>query len=438
MKESRFNEYFTASDSAKLAFNSLTCALAVVDDTYTRLIGMLDGLTAESVPAGLKECYDAAVLGHFIVSDDADELLELSTKRNIQKYSTQSLGLTIAPTMACNFKCVYCYEERKQGMMSGATQSGIIDFVKQQAQNIKRLDITWYGGEPLLAKDVVYHLSQEFMAVCAEKGIDYSAFIVSNASLLDADTIQHLIDYNVKGIQITVDGPPAVHDARRISRNGESTFDLIVRNINALLSTGEIRVVLRVNVDKTNDDDVESLVKILSERLVSHDVAITFGQVTAYTKVCKGIETSCYGNGEFAMQLLKYYGLLQQYGFGGSNKFPYPKAKLNYCCAEYLNSFVVDHEGYVYKCWNEVGRIERALGNMTGGKFDISCAKNGVWMARNPIAAEKCQECSLLPVCMGGCPYNDMVQGVGNVCGHERYNLKDTMLRYYDAAKGGK
>ena len=34
MKESQFNLYFTAPDGVRLAFNSLSCALAIVDNDY--------------------------------------------------------------------------------------------------------------------------------------------------------------------------------------------------------------------------------------------------------------------------------------------------------------------------------------------------------------------------------------------------------------------
>ena len=432
MKESIFNIYYTADDGARLAFNSLTCALAVIDESYDKLINNLNSINKNSIPKELNDCFNAAYNGHFIVEDDIDELKELSIKRNFSKYSIESLGLTIAPTLACNFKCIYCYETSKPGMMSEKTRTQLIEFVRSQMTSIKSLDISWYGGEPLLAKDIIYSLSEEFIGLCQQHGIEYNAYMISNGSLLDDSTIQKLEEYKVRGIQITLDGPPKIHDNRRICKSGDGSFDTIIDRINRILLTSKIDVSIRINLDRTNSNCLEELLKILSERLVSKDVRISFGQVTASTEACRSIESSCYNNKEFALEVVNYYPLLVKYGFDNLNKFPYPRLTLNYCCAELLNSFVVDPEGYLYKCWNEVGNHNRSVGNISDGHYDITHKKNATWVERNPIEYKKCSECALLPVCMGGCPHNDIILKKGCVCDMIKFNNKEIMLNYYN------
>lgn len=196
-------------------------------------------------------------------------------------------------------------------------------------------------------------------------------------------------------------------------------------------------VVLRINIDKSNDGEVETLIAYLAERLLNKNVRITFGQVTAYTEACSSIEGSCYNNGEFAKQIIKYYGILKAYGFHKANPFPYPEAKLNYCCAELLNAFVIDHEGYLYKCWNLVGDVEKAVGNINDQAFDISGYQNGQWVSRNPIDTERCKDCSLLPLCVGGCPYVTAIEKSSCKCDLIKYNIEDVMLTYYHYAKEG-
>lgn len=435
IKQSRFNTYILAEDGTKLAFNSRTCGLAVVDDDYEKLMMHLEQIDDENIPEGLEETYYAAKEGTFIVDDAFDEISDLYTKRLFQKYSTESLGLTIAPTLACNFKCVYCYETSKNGIMKKKVMSAIKRFVENQAPYLKNLSVSWYGGEPLLGTEIIYELSEKFMEICSQYKIEYNAFIISNGSLLNDDVIDQLIKYRVHGIQITIDGPPKIHDARRVNKRGDSTFDLIIDNINKILKKGQMEVVIRINVDKTNENDIENLLKILSEKLINKQVRITFGQVTAYTEACRSIESTCFDNGEFAIKLLQYYSIIKKYGFGEYNEFPYPEAKLNYCCAELLNSFVVDHEGYLYKCWNEVGNVNSAIGNIMDTEFDIAGYKNGVWINQNPMIMNKCRECELLPVCMGGCPHNTVVLRKENQCDLVKYNIQDIMRAYYEMSK---
>lgn len=100
-----------------------------------------------------------------------------------------------------------------------------------------------------------------------------------------------------------------------------------------------------------------------------------------------------------------------------------------------MNSFVVDPDGYLYKCWNEVGNIKSAVGNIKEDSFDITGYKNGGWLKRNPLNAAKCKDCTILPVCMGGCPYNDVALKQENVCDLIKYNVKNVMLTYYENSK---
>ena len=49
--------------------------------------------------------------GGYILRDDIDELELISLNLLQSRYSTSGLGLTIAPTSDCNFRCIYCYEK---------------------------------------------------------------------------------------------------------------------------------------------------------------------------------------------------------------------------------------------------------------------------------------------------------------------------------------
>lgn len=431
MKESLFNIYYETDDGVKLAFNSFTCALGIIDDSYDKLISNLSSISRNNVPEELIDCFNAACDGHFIIDDDVDELQELSIKRNFSKYSVNSLGLTIAPTLSCNFKCLYCFETSKPGVMSEEKQQDLIEFVESQIKTIKSLDISWYGGEPLLAKDIIYSLSERLITLCDRNSVKYNAYMISNGSLLDQETILKLEEYHVRGIQITLDGPPKIHNSRRICKSGEDSFDTIVDCVNKILLTSKIEVAIRINLDRTNSDYLEDLFLLLSQRLVKKSIKISFGQVTASTDACKSIESSCYNNEEFANKVLYYYSILNKYGFNEKNPFPYPQLRLHYCCAELLNSFVVDHEGVLYKCWDEVGNHKYSVGNISDKSFDLTNARNAKWVERNPLRNDDCKSCSLLPVCMGGCPHNELTHPKGKKCDMIKYHNKEIMLAYY-------
>ena len=432
MKESLYNIYFTTPDGTELVFNSFSRGLASVDGRYKKLLSMLPNIKETSLPKSLKEVLGAAEQGHFLISDDYNEIEEYLTKQRTQRYATDALGLTIAPTLNCNFKCIYCYETSKPGIMDEATQKNLIEFVRKQSKRLNSLNVTWYGGEPLLAHSIINALSKKMIAICKEESVEYHAYIITNGYLLNNEIIEMLKMNKVDGAQVTIDGPKRVHDARRVNKSGKSSFDRIIENINKLIKN-KINVSIRINTDKTNEKNIEELISFLEKNLISKKVAITFGQVTASTSVCRAIESSCFNNITFAKRLKKYYAILHKYGFEELNPYPYPTTKFNYCCADLLNSFVTDPEGYLYKCWNDVGVISESVGNINDPTLDIFSWKNGQKIKHLDPIPSKCSKCAVLPICAGGCSHNGNKRSKA-VCGLERYSIIDTMKIYYEAS----
>lgn len=62
---------------------------------------------------------DKLLRGSYIVEPDFDELAYLEMVYNRAKYDLSFAGLTIAPTLDCNFRCTYCFQEKRSSYMSG-------------------------------------------------------------------------------------------------------------------------------------------------------------------------------------------------------------------------------------------------------------------------------------------------------------------------------
>ena len=107
----------------------------------------------------------------------------------------------------------------------------------------------------------------------------------------------------------------------------------------------------------------------------------------------------------------------------------YPSIKGNYCCADSNTSFVIDFEGYMYKCWNDVGNSGSSVGNVNDPAMDSANDKCGRWLCRK--LPDRCRNCNILPICAGGCPHVTNVLHKPNACDFIRYNIEETMLEYY-------
>ena len=359
MKLSRYN-FLRQFDGTTIFFNAGTCALAIVDENFLRVVDDVKNNRYD------EKNYDAQLIADMkasgcLVEDAVDELARLEFFRNLSKYDATSFGLTIAPTLDCNFRCKYCFETHPKGFMSAETQAALVKFVENRLDTAKNFSVTWYGGEPLLAKDIIYSLSEKFLEICAAKNVDYDAFIITNASLMDDADVENFKRYKISGAQITIDGPREIHDARRKNVTGESTFDKLIDRANALLNN-DLTAIVRINIDKDNLARVDELLATLREKISCYEnLKIDFGQVTAFTDICRSIESNCYGNEQFADIMLPLYEKVEAAGFSMNKMSAYPSPRTNYCCTDYVSSFVVDNTGALYKCWNVVGDAKKIL-----------------------------------------------------------------------------
>ena len=174
-----------------------------------------------------KELFDNLCLMKAIVKSDKDEYDKIKFYALAERFNNRRLDLTINPTLACNFACPYCFEEDHRNIyMSENTENEIIEFIKQY-KSITNINVTWFGGEPLLAFSRIESLTKKII----ELGINYKAGIISNGYLLNKEIASNFESLHINSIQITLDGLADIHDSRRRLKSGGRTFDKILSNI---------------------------------------------------------------------------------------------------------------------------------------------------------------------------------------------------------------
>ncbi len=196
----------------------------------------------------------------YLLPEKVDEKFLIKTNMMMERYNKSLLSLTIAPTMACNFRCVYCFEQGHYGsrLMDKATQDNLMTFIEKHLGGVKYLSISWFGGEPLIGMPVIESLSRRIISLCKEKDIQYSASIITNGYILTKEVAEKLREYHVWSAQITVDGPKEIHDTRRPMATGQGTYDVIMEHL--VETKGILPINLRINVDY---DNVAGLSQIL-------------------------------------------------------------------------------------------------------------------------------------------------------------------------------
>ncbi|UCD16853.1 MAG: SPASM domain-containing protein [Candidatus Zixiibacteriota bacterium] len=389
--------------------------------SYRELVDRITSGTISDLTPEEEKLLQQLEYGRFIYPDDYDELEALKFQHHLSRFEQSQIGFTLAPTMACNMACGYCFEENKRGRMPAKVIEGFIDFVEKRAPGLLRVDINWYGGEPLLAMGIIEDITETLLDLGQQHNFLYTASMISNGYLLSRETVDRLAELKISMIQVTLDGPARLHNAKRPLKNGGDSFDRIVENIS--YASTKMAIGVRVNIDKSfNKNIIEEMLEELKRADLQDRVGVYFGQLEASATVCANISESCYNANEFSAIEVEYYRLLLDHGFR-IERLPSPTSA--YCIAQQINGFLLDPDGDLYRCFNHAGDKSKTMGNI---RDSINYRhQNFMRLFRfDPFDDESCRNCSILPICLGGCPARRADRGMtgDEMCESWKHNLR--------------
>lgn len=203
---------------------------------------------SEEIYRSLKDCGDFGSLlnsnrqianlhnNGFLSSKRSSEVLHPATGTLSFFLKNKISMIILQVTQNCNLRCKYCaysgsYHNRTHSnrTMNFETAKKGIDFLISHSTDNEHINVSFYGGEPLLMFNLIKSCIE--YAEFAAEGKDISFNITSNGTLITDDVIKYFIDHNVK-LTISLDGPREVHDKnRRFAKNGEGSFDIIYKKI---------------------------------------------------------------------------------------------------------------------------------------------------------------------------------------------------------------
>lgn len=143
----------------------------------------------------------------------------------------------------CNLNCTYCYYLEKQGLYAGTKMPRMSDEVLERfirdyigAQDVPEVQFVWQGGEPTLLGIDFFKKVLELEKKYADGKKIENAF-QTNGTLINEDWAAFLAD-NRFLVGLSIDGPRELHDARRVTRAGTPSFDLVFAGMQQLKRFG--------------------------------------------------------------------------------------------------------------------------------------------------------------------------------------------------------
>lgn len=433
MKRSIFNVVQKYQDHF-LLYNTLSTSIVEIEkEVYNRVFLDEDYSLDETIAL-----YEMG----FLIDDECDEVQEMRMLRGeVIRNSSEKIGnIIIAPTLECNAHCYYCFENgHKKGKMDKKIANALIEFLVRN-WNGEKLGITWFGGEPIMASEIIDYITKKLI----ERGVKVGCKITTNGSLIDEGIIYKIVnEWYVEKIQITID---AIGNEYNRIKNYDKTiknpFEKVMYNIHKLL-LNNIKVKIRINFDPEKQGEVlETMNYLIEEFGNSQNLKIYFAPIDADENTVRNIVDNFDDFDEHPyISLIKFgrkYNLYRGFpdvdennNVGDDTDILLKKLKIYpstiNCYASCPNVFSIAPNGDIYKCHRVLGRKEYASGNVIDGIKKNDAYK---FFCNTDMTYEECKDCNVLPICQGGCKVNAKLYSKKEACAPCKAIIKDLILLY--------
>lgn len=400
---SRYNLIYKSND-LYYVWNTLSGAVATLNEEILGLlfcgeIGHLKSAVIENL-----------VKNRIVVPSSFDEYEYVLNRSNkiLNEESPQDLHFVIAPTLHCNYRCEYCFELSRTSFsdMTEDVSSKVCNFVKNCVDrncNLRCLHITWFGGEPLLRADIIEKLSNSFVEFCSLRNIDYRATLITNGRYLDARVAEKLVKIGIKRIQISLDG--TMESYCRAKRASRSDYLTTIANVGNAARKG-LPIVLRINI---RDNDFSSAYQLadlffakmaLGGMVKLYPAFVNEGDLKKRRDLYAGFVLE---DKRFARYVYDKYSEESYY-----NKLSFAHGVA--CSLSCKSNFCIGPMGELYKCEHHFGQKDFIVGNISDvGCNDKSFLPTYERSVKASMYKEQCKECSVFPICLGGCPNSNLL-----------------------------
>lgn len=309
-------------------------------------------------------------------------------------------------TMACNARCSYCYEKGiEASTMSEDTALDVAKWIQEKHGD--NLTIQWFGGEPLLNQRVI-DIITEYLN---RESVDFTSTMITNGYLLDEVTEETVKGrWHLKSIQVTLDGTEKKHNKiKNYVYKGTNPYKKTIENIKKLAGYGVI-VKVRLNVSKSNCDDLLKLVDELSEFRTERNIQV-------YAHPIYGDE----GSDKAYIEVQNH--IYEKFGYS----YTFPKRKRIHCMADGGRAVCINTSGGLTLC--EHFSSEEVYGTIYSKEYDQDILKS--WLVPTG-PEEKCRQCFYLPYCkrLKKCPAE--MPCTKDILDFRKHSLERAMVDAYD------
>ena len=314
-------------------------------------------------------------------------------------------NLELFLTEDCNLACDYCFvREKHPKSTSWENIVSAINFLVFYSGDKQMLNLTLFGGEPLLEKEHIFRIVDYIENIETQaNNKKFSISLTTNGTLITEELLKR-----AKGrinFLLSIDGDKKTHDTYRKYNNGRGSFETIISKI-GLLKKHQAWLGARMTV-------LPDTVQYLFENV---KYLYSLGLNQFLMGLATDVEWDKMSIKTYEEQLLKvgrYY--LSEKKSGNPIRITlFEKDEKGIDCHEHewgcgagRNTISVNTEGDIYPCSKFVGyeafhNEALKLGNIYEGITNIELREKMSRITNDAFPG--CTSCSEINACMGGCP----------------------------------
>lgn len=393
-----------------LVFNTRTgrCT-AVPTDAWARILAHLD--PTDPTPADVGAAVGRLAEQGYLVPRAEDEAATFRAQFDRQRHAPAQIFPLLAVTSKCNIACTYCYEAGVQGAnMGDDVVEGVLRWFERRIVNdgIRGIHPGLFGGEPLMRPATLLRLMDGLNRLSARYGTAASYYCSSNGLLLTPALARQLAARGLAQIQISLDGPQAIHDERRVGHHGEGSYAKSVQAVQ--LAVDHVpQVTVKVNFDRHNRGFVHQVFDGLVDAGLAGRVDVKL-EAIAYQFADSGVahDPSLPIPPE-SPELADAYNELSLEALHRGLKVSRDTAHTTPCMFSSEHGVLIGPEGEIYKCISLVGRKEFAVGSVFDDDYVTAEYEAQMDAYKRTVDCYE-ERCPYIPVCAGGCAYESIIR----------------------------
>jgi uncharacterized protein len=163
----------------------------------------------------------------------------------------KGFSVQIKPVGAsCNIDCTYCYVAPFRSSHFSIMSDEVLEKIVNSALSFQEsLCFSWHGGEPTLAGIRFFGKAMELITKYKHSNQFISNLIQTNATTITTEFAK-FFKKNEFFVGVSLDGPKFIHDEYRVKKNGQGTFDDVMRGIR-ILQQEDVNLAATITVSKS-------------------------------------------------------------------------------------------------------------------------------------------------------------------------------------------